>query len=201
MKKGLKKFTKILVLTAMIISDLMTPIKVFANEISDRDPVKGDIGINNKVTNDGNSATVSVGSIKTEGGIKVTKTVSKTNTEGRYQINFKIEGKDVKTSTEVNKPVYAVVVFDRSGSMASTKECTKYEYGMFGIPSCAEWKSDQKWESAVQGAKDFASTLLKKIPTANIALVAFSGNSDYDYDYWGNEYLKTDAKKMMMLQY
>ena len=72
MKKGLKKFTKILVLIAMIFSDLMTPIKVFANEISDRDPVKGDIGINNKVTNNGNSATVSVGSIETEGGIKVT---------------------------------------------------------------------------------------------------------------------------------
>ncbi len=195
MKKGLMKFTKILVLIAMIFSDLMTPIKVFANEISSSSPIKGDVGINNEVTNNGNSATVSVGSIETEGGVKVTKTVSKTDTEGRYEIEFKIEGKDVKTSTEVNKPVYAVVIFDRSGSMASTKECTKYEYGMFGIPSCAEWKSDQKWESAVQGAKDFANTLLKKIPTANIALVAFSGNSDYDYDYWGNEYLKTGANK------
>ena len=79
--------------------------------------------------------------------------------------------------------------------MKSTKECTKYEYGMFGMPSCVEWKSDQKWESAVNGAKTFAKTLLKKIPTANIALVAFSGNSDYDYDYWGNEYLKTGANK------
>ena len=181
MKKGLKKFTKILVLVAMIISDLMTPIKVFANEITDRDPIKGDIGINNKVTNDGNSATVSVGSIETEGGVKVTKTVSKTNTEGRYKIDFKIEGKDVKTSTEVNKPVYAVVVFDRSGSMASTEtetdECARYEK-WHGIEYCAEYKtvSDNKWESAVQGAKDFANTLLKKIPTANIALVAFSGN-------------------------
>ena len=181
MKKGLKKFTKILVLVAMIVSDLMTPIKVFANEITDRDPIKGDIGINNKVTNNGNSATVSVGSIETEGGVKVTKTVSKTNTEGRYKIEFKIEGKDVKTSTEVNKPVYAVVVFDRSGSMASTEtetdECARYEK-WHGIEYCAEYKtvSDNKWESAVQGAKDFANTLLKKIPTANIALVAFSGN-------------------------
>lgn len=73
MKKSLKKFTKILVLAAMIISDLMTPIKVFANEISDRDPVKGDIGINNKVTNDGNSATVSVGSTNEKGGEKLLK--------------------------------------------------------------------------------------------------------------------------------
>ena len=183
MKKGLKKFTKILVLVAMIISDLMTPIKVFANEITDRDPIKGDIGINNKVTNNGNSATVSVGSIETEGGIKVTKTVSKTDTEGRYKIDFKIEGKDVKTSTESKKPVYAVVVFDRSGSMASTEtetdECVRYEYDWFGRKYCDKYKtvSDNKWESAVQGAKDFASTLLEKIPTANIALVAFSGNN------------------------
>lgn len=39
MKKNFMKFTKILVLTAMIVSDLMTPIKVFANEISNREPV------------------------------------------------------------------------------------------------------------------------------------------------------------------
>ena len=88
MKKGLKKFTKILVLIAMIFSDLMTPIKVFANEISDRDPVKGDIGINNKVTNDGNSITVSSGSLDDEGDVLVTKTVSKTNTEGKYEVRF-----------------------------------------------------------------------------------------------------------------
>lgn len=33
MKKNFMKFTKILVLTAMIVSDLMTPIKVFANDL------------------------------------------------------------------------------------------------------------------------------------------------------------------------
>ena len=144
MKKGLMKFTKVLVLIAMIISDLMTPIKVLANEITDRDPVKGDVGINNEVTNNGNSATVSVGQVESEGEVKVTKTVRKTDTEGRYQINFKIEGKDVKTSTEVNKPVYAVVVFDRSGSMASTETCIRW-----GFSGCKEYISDNKWESAV----------------------------------------------------
>lgn len=60
MKKNFMKITKLLVLVAMIFSDLMTPISVLANEISDRDPVKGDVGINNKVSNNGNSATVNV---------------------------------------------------------------------------------------------------------------------------------------------
>lgn len=189
MKKGLKKFTKILVLIAMIFSDLMTPIKVFANEISDRDPVKGDIGINNKVTNDGNSATVSVGSTNEKGGVKVTKTVSKTDTEGRYKIDFKIEGKDDETSTEVPKPVYAVIVFDRSGSMESSYECV--EYGWF---DCKRTEYNNKWESAVNGAITFATTLSNKINGSKIALVGFSGDSDY----WTGEYtntLKSDAKK------
>lgn len=101
----------------MIFSDLMTPISVLANEITNRDPVKGDVGIDNKVTNNGEMATVSVGSTKEKGGVKVTKTVSKTDTEGRYKIDFKIEGKDDETSTEVPKQVYAVVVFDKSSSM------------------------------------------------------------------------------------
>ena len=99
MKKNFMKFTKILVLTAMIVSDLMTPIKVLANEISDRDPIKGEVGINKKVTNDGNSATVSAGSLNEEGDVLVTKTVSKTSTDGRYKIEFEVKGKNVTTNT------------------------------------------------------------------------------------------------------
>ncbi|MGM9876478.1 MAG: MucBP domain-containing protein [Bacilli bacterium] len=163
MKKSLKKFTKILVLIAMIFSDLMTPIKVFANEMSDTDPVKGDIGINNKVTNDGNSITVSSGSLDDEGDVLVTKTVSKTNTEGKYEVRFKIEGKDVTTTTTSTKPIYAVVVFDRSGSMYEEK-CD------FLFFRCKE----VKYSSAVNGARTFAKTLLNKFSNANLSLVAFS---------------------------
>lgn len=185
MKKSLKKFTKILVLIAMIFSDLMTPISVLANEITNRDPVKGDVGIDNKVTNNGEMATVSVGSTNEKGGVKVTKTVSKTDTEGRYKIDFKIEGKDDETSTEVPKPVYAVIVFDRSGSMESTEkeECVRWERDWRGR-YCAESKivSDNKWESAVNGAITFAKTLSNKINGSKIALVGFSGDNGYYYD-------------------
>ena len=170
MKKGFMKITKLLVLVAMIFSDLMTPISVLANEISG--PVKGDVGINNKVVNNGDSATVSVGSTKEKGGVKVTKTVSKTDTEGRYKIDFKIEGKDDETSTEDTKPVYAVVVFDKSNSMAS---------------------SDNKWESAVNGTITFAKTLSNKINGAKIALVGFSGDKGYfDYKYNDAEIIKVN---------
>lgn len=68
------KITKLLVLVAMIFSDLMTPIKVFANEISNREPVKGDVGINNKVVNNGNNATIYSGNYET-GEDKVTDKV------------------------------------------------------------------------------------------------------------------------------
>lgn len=190
MKKSLKKFTKILVLIAMIFSDLMTPISVLANEITNRDPVKGDVGIDNKVTNNGEMATVSVGSTNEKGGVKVTKTVSKTDTEGRYKIDFKIEGKDDETSTEVPKPVYAVIVFDRSGSMESSYECV--EYGWFDCRT----EYNNKWESAVNGAITFATTLSNKINGSKIALVGFSGDSDYIRNDWtGDNTLKSDAKK------
>ena len=197
MKKGLKKFTKILVLIAMIFSDLASPISVLADQISESTPNKGDVGINNSVTNNGDSATVSAGSIETEGGVKVTKTVSKTEAEGRYKIDFKIEGKDVKTSTSVTKPVYVVVVFDKSGSMKSTEtetdECIRYE-NFLGKKYCAEYKiiSDYKWENAVKGAKDFATTLLNRISTAQIALVTFSGSKGYGDEKYDDASVKRE---------
>ena len=181
MKKSLKKFTKILVLIAMIFSDLMTPISVLANEITNRDPAKGDVGIDNKVTNNGEMATVSVGSTKEEGGVKVTKTVSKIGNDGEYEIKFKVEGKDVETTTVSTKPIYAAVVFDRSGSMESTEteKCVSWKtIPLIGIRYCDDFKivSDNKWESAVDGAKLFARTLRNRFSNANLSLVAFDTN-------------------------
>jgi len=45
MKKRITKFTKILLLAAIIFSDLMTPISVFANT-SSQEPIRGDLGVN-----------------------------------------------------------------------------------------------------------------------------------------------------------
>lgn len=192
MKKGLKKFTKILVLIAMIFSDLASPISVLADVINT--PTKGDVGINNSVTNDGNSTTVSTGSTENEGGVKVTKTVSKTETEGRYKIDFKIEGKDVKTSTSVTKPVYVVVVFDRSGSMICDVKQDGYSYVTkrnphftaadgTGIVCKDSWDNrnddsliENKWKNAVNGAISFSNSLAS-LENTNVSLVTFSGSA------------------------
>ena len=163
MKKIFNKFTKILLLVAMVISDLMTPIKVFAAEGEAVTPKKGDVGINETVSSEG-SVTVTKGSVENPGDVMVTKTVKK-NGEGKFTVEFEVKGKDAESTTSVQKPIYAVVVFDRSGSMCSDAE------DFWGI--CHVSRSD-KWNSAVSGAKTFATTLLGNFSNAKLALVAFS---------------------------
>ena len=162
--KNSKKIFYTLFVFIYTIMQIISPVMVSANTSIDLDnlPTNPEIG-------DIYNSTVTAGSLENEGDVLVTKTVTKTNTLGEYTVTFNIKGKKVTTLEENDKPLYAVVVFDRSGSM----NCTKYSYWM-GNKYCAE--VGNKWESAVNGAKTFAKTLLKKIPTANIALVAFSGN-------------------------
>ena len=90
MKKASKKIAKILLLIAMIFSDLMSPISVLADELS-QNPTKGDIRLNGEISDTG-SVTVEVGSLTNEGDVKVTKTVSKTDTLGRYKVEFEMKG-------------------------------------------------------------------------------------------------------------
>lgn len=179
MKNIRKKMVKILLLIAVIISDLATPIKVFADEISSNNPSKGDLRLGTTISN--SSVSTSVGDSTVEGGVSVTKTVTKVNDTGKYRVDFEIKGKDVKTTTQVQKPVYAVVVFDKSGSMENT--CTKTERqwvsnGRYGYWDDVCVETDEKWDSAVDGAKLFATTLLGRITNAQIALVTFSGNKN-----------------------
>ena len=148
MKKLKYFFTSAIVLVAVVVSTV-----VFA-EYKEQ---KGDLRLGNQISN--KSVTVTKGSLAEDGDVQVTKTVSKTDVEGKYKVTFEVKGKDKKTTSEVQKPVYAVVVFDRSNSMSE-------------IPF--------KYRNAKSGARTFANTLLKKIPNANLALVAFSGNNGYN---------------------
>ena len=101
--KAVKKIAKILLLIAVIFSDLMMPISVLADELS-QTPQKGDIRVDNQISNTG-SVTVTEGAFTNEGDVQVSKTVSKTDTLGRYKVEFEIKGKDVTSSTTVVKPV------------------------------------------------------------------------------------------------
>jgi len=176
--KNSKKTFYTLFVFIYTIMQIISPVMVSASTSIDLDnlPTNPEIG-------DIYNSTVTAGSLENEGDVLVTKTVTKTNTLGEYTVTFNIKGKKVTTSEEFDKPLYAVVVFDRSGSM----NCIKYSYWM-GNKYCAE--VGNKWENAVNGAKTFAKTLLKKIPTANIALVAFSGNDGRD---GGNDTAFNDA--------
>ena len=164
--KNSKKIFYTLFVFIYTIMQIISPVMVSANTSIDLDnlPTNPEIG-------DIYNSTVTAGSLENEGDVLVTKTVTKTNTLGEYTVTFNIKGKKVTTSTEIKKPLYAVVVFDRSGSMKST--CIEYYFY-----ECI--KTDQKWESAVNGAKTFAETLLNKVNNAQIALVGFSGNNRED---------------------
>ena len=180
MKKVSNKFAKIFLLIAIIISDLASPIKVFADTLSNEtEPSVGAIRLDGKISETG-SVTVAEGSLIHEGDVQITKTVTTLNAaEGKYNVTFKIKGKD-KENTSLN-PIYAVVVFDKSGSMENyTKEvCVKYN--QWGKCIRKENVEVKKWDNAVKGAKDFASSLNKSLNSgetkyANIALVQFSGS-------------------------
>lgn len=180
MKKVSNKFAKIFLLIAIIISDLASPIKVFADTLSNEtEPSVGAIRLDGKISETG-SVTVTEGSLEHEGDVQITKTVTTLDaTSGKYNVTFKIKGKDKEDTSTT--PIYAVVVFDKSGSMKNytTKKCV--EYNRWGKCKRQENVEVKKWDNAVKGAKDFASSLNKSLNSgetkyANIALVQFSGS-------------------------
>ena len=167
MKKLKYFFASAIVLVAVAISTI-----VFA-EYKEQ---KGDIRFGNNISN--NSITVTEGNLVKQGDIQINKTVSKIDDNGNYKVTFEVKGKDVETHTSNKKDVYAVVVFDKSGSMCEDRN-------FFG--DCRNPNRDEKWQSAISGAKTFAKTLHEKLPNANIALVTFSEGSRGTYN---------DAKKL-----
>lgn len=167
MKKITDKFLKFLMLFSMIFSSLQTPIQVLASEISSEDNIsKGAIRINGKVSEDG-----TVSSPESKNGITVTKIVStKDAANGKYTVKFEVKGEE----TTETRPVYIVVVFDRSGSMGD---------------------STTKWKNAVKGAKEFAKQITESIPKSKLALVTFStsanttrGFDHKDFEYQNNNF-------------
>lgn len=200
-KKMSNKIAKILLLITVIISDLITPIEVFASELSSRNtPNKGDIGINNEVINNGENATIYSGNYETDEAL-VTKKVTKIDANnGIYNVELKVKGKDKTSTTQVIKPIYVVIVFDTSGSMICDSSEGGYSYtttdgsdeevhytAADGTKIVCKsnggyyYKKDtltkDKWESAVNGAVKFSEDLTK-IANTNIALVTFASTAN-----------------------
>ena len=165
MKKFFNKFTSLFLVLVTLFNTVVSPLTVLADVNQ-----KGDLRlVTESGTETGDSVTVTEGSLTNPGDIQITKTVSKTDTLGRYKVQFTVKGKDVVNPSSTPKDVYVVVVLDKSGSM-----------------------SGNKWTNAVAGAKTFATTLLSKISNANIALVTFSGN-DGDEETCKNVWVEDDG--------
>lgn len=185
MKNKIKKLSFILV--ALVIA-FVTIIKVGAGVAE-----KGQLGLNSEVVGDGSKVEITTGNFERPGDIQIKKVVEQTEILGRYKVHFEIRGKKIVDEIETPKPVYVVVVFDKSGSMN---------------------EQTNKWSDAVDGAIEFSETLLASAPQARIALVQFSGSRNdetrikhecvrYETNRWGrrecvlwdDEYEPNDATK------
>lgn len=118
-----------------------------------------------------------------ENDVEVRKIVTKINDDGKYKVEFQVRGKGTKL--QVKAPVYVVVVFDNSNSMAPrqpSKGTCKNWISKSDLDESA-WENDNgrcydKWDKAIDGTKTFAEIIHQNIPSANIALVSFGGQRD-----------------------
>ena len=117
MKKLKYFFASAIVLVAVAISTI-----VFA-EYKEQ---KGDLRVGNTISNKNVSVNAGSSNLIIDGDVKVVKTVSKTDTEGVYNVKFDISAKEKEN--EKTTPIYAVVVFDNSGSMICDSAKGSYAY-------------------------------------------------------------------------
>ena len=193
MKKLKYFFASAIVLVAVAISTI-----VFA-EYKEQ---KGDLRVGNAISNKNVSVNAGSSNLINDGDVKVVKTVSKTDTEGVYNVKFDISAKE-KENTKTT-PIYAVVVFDNSGSMIcdSAKESyARSSNNFWGTRKsftaslgdgetiyCDNSSHDSsvvlkdKWESAVKGTKSFTNEILS-IDSSKISYVTFADYAD-DATQW-----------------
>ena len=142
---------------------------------------------------------VEVGGLENEGDIHIEKTATPTEIPGRYKITFKIKG----VPYQKTYPLYAVVVFDRSGSMicnpdkgyAETTNSSNphfrakdgqgiYCYNENGTPRNywddyldSSLVTADKWNNAISGAQTFKSTINENLgDSAHVSLVTFAND-------------------------
>lgn len=156
MKKIINKFTKILLLVVITLTNFIIPTSVFSlteNEVKNT-ASKGDI-YNPETNSLGNSAIITdynYANNKTyeNGDVEVKKVVSKVNNSGLYNVEFFVRGKE--STVTKTKDTYIVFVIDRSYTM----------------------KDNNRWKEAKKAVMDI-SLELSKVSGIKMALVGFSG--------------------------
>ena len=201
-KANALKMSKIFLVLVIFATEVLSPMVVMVNAKELPKMEKGDVY--NPLTNTASdSASVTIGQLINEGDVSVVKTVKKTDVLGRYEVSFEVKGKNTVTNTTVTKPLYVVIVLDRSGSMVCDNTKDGYSYVVnknahyvaadgVGI-ACLD--SDEKrnpsalikdkWESAIDGAIEFSDSLVEKANTY-VSLVTFSGTATEATDFRSN---------------
>ena len=201
-KANALKMSKIFLVLVIFATEVLSPMVVMANTKELPKMEKGDVY--NPLTNTASdSASVTVGQLINEGDVSVVKTVKKTDVLGRYEVSFEVKGKNTVTNTPVTKPLYVVIVLDRSGSMVCDDTKDGYSYvvnknahyvaadgvGIACLDSYEERNPSalikDKWESAIDGAIEFSDSLVEKANTY-VSLVTFSGTATEATDFRSN---------------
>ena len=197
-KANALKMSKIFLVLVIFATEVLSPMVVMVNAKELPKMEKGDVY--NPLTNTASdSASVTVGQLIKEGDVSVVKTVKKTDVLGRYEVSFEVKGKNTVTNTTVTKPLYVVIVLDRSGSMVCDKNGYSHVVNenahyvaadgvgiacldSYGNPSAL---IKDKWESAIDGAIEFSDSLVEKANTY-VSLVTFSGTATEATDFRSN---------------
>ena len=201
-KANALKMSKIFLALVIFATEVLSPMVVMVNAKELPKMEKGDVY--NPLTNTASdSASVTIGQLINEGDVSVVKTVKKTDVLGRYEVSFEVKGKNTVTNTTVTKPLYVVIVLDRSGSMVCDKTKDGYSYvvnknadyvaadgvGIACLDSYGNSKPSalikDKWESAIDGAIEFSDSLVEKANTY-VSLVTFSGTATEATDFRSN---------------
>ena len=201
-KANALKMSKIFLVLVIFATEVLSPMVVMVNAKELPKMEKGDVY--NPLTNTASdSASVTIGQLIKEGDVSVVKTVKKTDVLGRYEVSFEVKGKNTVTNTTVTKPLYVVIVLDRSGSMVCDKTKDGYSYVVnknahyvaadgVGIACLDSYEKrnpsaliKDKWESAIDGAIEFSDSLVEKANTY-VSLVTFSGTATEATDFRSN---------------
>ena len=201
-KANALKMSKIFLVLVIFATEVLSPMVVMVNAKELPKMEKGDVY--NPLTNTASdSASVTIGQLINEGDVSVVKTVKKTDVLGRYEVSFEVKGKNTVTNTTVTKPLYVVIVLDRSGSMVCDNTKDGYSYVVnknahyvaadgVGIACLDSYEKrnpsaliKDKWESAIDGAIEFSDSLVEKANTY-VSLVTFSGTATEATDFRSN---------------